>query len=372
MTTVDTDRDRGPAPRVDRYPEGLPLVVTDHLETVVRDALDEGVPPGRVYERLADERVRAFERDPTYRERVRAVLDAAGVTGLCATAIAFGAAESQGREAVTLALARFQACVDAADWLDKALDPEDFTTDGVRLFLAIEDTVALEGDADAVETFYDLGVRAIQLAYDGRNAVGGGHADRADPGLSRFGVSVVERMNDLGMVVDLSHCGERTTSDAIDCSAAPPAFTHVYCRSLRDDPRGKRDGEIRRLGEAGGYVGIMAVPPFVGERGGLEAVVDHVDRAVDLAGVDRVGVMTNWGIWTPEMPAALRDGLVGDPDSHMGSKGMDHRGGLGVPPMDTYEDWDRIPEALADRGYTRAEVEGLCGGHFVDYLRRVR
>jgi membrane dipeptidase len=355
-------------PVVDRYPEGLPFLLSERLEATVREALDAGVPAGRVYERLADERVAQFREDPAYRERLRRYLSSAGVDGLCATAIAFGAESSQGRAAVHRSLARLQALVDAADWLETALGSEDFGGDGVALFLGLEDTVCLEGDLDALDPLYDLGVRAVQLAYDDRNRAGGGYAGD-DAGLTAYGRDLLDRLNDLGVVVDLSHCGDRTTRDAVERSRAPPALSHVFCRSLRDDPRGTPDGTLRRVGARDGFVGVMAVPPFLGSEAGLDAVGRHVERASDLAGVDSVGVMTNWGVWTPETPAVLREALLEDSNSHLGE--FRRPRGTGVPPMASYDEWGEIPAMLARRGYTADETRGLCGGNFVRYLDRV-
>lgn len=105
--------------------------------------------------------------------------------------------------------------------------------------------------------FYNLGVRWIQLTHNERNYLGNGSTERRDDGLSDFGVAVVEEMNRLGILVDLAHCGPRTTADGIDFSKKPAIFTHTACQSVFPHPRNKTDDLIRKLAERGGVICIM-------------------------------------------------------------------------------------------------------------------
>lgn len=359
---------------VDHYPPGIPPVMSDHLRTVMEESLGAGESGLEVYDRLADERARQFRDDPAFRERVRAVLERSGVDVLAATVICFGMDAPQGWEAVGRAVRRFQTYVDAADWLSKALSPDDLGEDGVSLLLEVQDTVALDGDVARLDALYDMGIRIVQLTYSHRNLVGDGCAERTNAGLSHFGVELVERLDELGVVVDLSHVGPATTRDAFEVSESPAAFTHTFCRELFDHPRGKTDEELERLAAADGYVGVVGVPFFLGDEAGVDALLDHVDHAVGVVGVDRVSVVTNWGVWTPDVPAPLRSSIASELRSHAG-RSADSAGsrptGTPLPPMESYDDWPAIPAALADRGYTDAEVRGLCGGNFVDYFERV-
>ena len=108
------------------------------------------------------------------------------------------------------------------------------------------------GDIDRLRLFHRLGVRIIQLTYNERNLLGNGCYERVDEGLSKFGLAVVKEMNRLGILIDLSHCGDRTTDEAIERSTAPVAITHANARSQFDHPRNKTDGTIKRLVERGG------------------------------------------------------------------------------------------------------------------------
>ncbi|MFB6149982.1 MAG: dipeptidase [Halobacteriales archaeon] len=364
--SVELDR-----PVFDFYPEGLPPLMSDRLRSVMEQGLEAGKHVAKIHEDLADERARQFRDDPAYRARVREEIEAAGVTAIDVTLLSTGRRAPQGWSGVLDDIRRWQTCIDAADWLSKARTPEELRSDGVNMLFGIQDTVAIEDDLDRLDALYDFGVRVAQLTYNSRNRVGDGCTERTDGGLSEFGLKVVERLNELGMVVDLSHCGEATTADGIEHTDVPPAFTHAFCRSRNDHPRGKRDEKIKALAEADGYMGIVAVPFFLGGSADIEAMIDHLEHAVDILGPDRVGVGTDWGYWTPDVPEPLREGI-----EEM-FRGLGFRGehavtvGDGIPPMDAYSDWSAIPEAMHDRGYTEAEIRGFCGENFAQYFETV-
>lgn len=146
--------------------------------------------------------------------------------------------------------------------------------------------------ANDVDRFYALGQRVSQLTYTG-NRIGGGSTDARDRGLTEFGSQIVERMNAVGMAVDVSHCGDRTTLDAIECSRRPVLVTHSNCRALVPGvARCKTDEAIRRMAAKGGVMGITMVRAFVRSRGPvtIENVLDHVDHVAKLTGVEHVGI----------------------------------------------------------------------------------
>lgn len=149
---------------------------------------------------------------------------------------------------------------------------------------------------DDVETFYGLGQRVSQLTYNRRNLLGNGSTERVDGGLSDFGVAIVEKMNAVGMVVDLSHCGDRTTLDAIEISRQPALITHSNCRALSGHPRTKTDEAIRAMAKRGGVMGITGVRMFVRneEPTTIDHVLDHFDRVRDLVGIEHLGSAATW------------------------------------------------------------------------------
>lgn len=233
--------------------------------------------------------------------------------------------------------------------------------------------LAIEGDVDAVETLYNAGIRIGQLTYNSQNLIGHGCTERVDAGLSHHGVAVVERMNELGMIVDLSHCGRETTLDAVSVSDRPVAYTHTFCDALSDHDRGTSDEELERLRENDGYVGVLAVPFFL-EPGNADAdfetFFDHIDRMVDRVGIDRVGIGTDWGSWTTELPEPLHEGIM---EAFRAAGFREEHGlsiGIGYGPMDRYEDWAAIPDGLRDRGYDADERRKLLGENVLDFWAR--
>ncbi len=140
--------------------------------------------------------------------------------------------------------------------------------------------------------FYDLGQRVSQLTYDD-NAIGGGSTDPRDIGLTAYGAQIVDRMNALGMAVDISHCSDRTTLDALHASRKPVLVTHSNCRALVPGcARCKTDEAIRLLAAQGGVMGITMVRAFVEPSGPatIEDVLNHIDHVANLVGVEHVGI----------------------------------------------------------------------------------
>lgn len=140
--------------------------------------------------------------------------------------------------------------------------------------------------------FYNLGQRVSQLTYDD-NAIGGGSTDPRDVGLTAYGAQIVDRMNALGMAVDISHCSDRTTLDALHASRKPALVTHSNCRALVPGcARCKTDEAIRLLAAQGGVMGITMVRAFVEPSGPatIEDVLNHIDHVANLVGVEHVGI----------------------------------------------------------------------------------
>jgi membrane dipeptidase len=142
-----------------------------------------------------------------------------------------------------------------------------------------------------VDCFYNLGQRVSQLTYDD-NLIGGGSTDPRDVGLTAYGAQIVDRMNAVGMAVDISHCSDRTTLDALHASRKPVLVTHSNCRALVSAARCKTDEAIRLLAAKGGVIGITMVRGFVQSSGPatIEDVLDHIDHVAKLVGVEHVGI----------------------------------------------------------------------------------
>jgi membrane dipeptidase len=213
-----------------------------------------------------------------------------------------------------------------------------------------------------VKKFYQLGQRSSQLTYNTQNLIGSGSTDREDGGVSDFGADIIKAMNDVGMLVDVSHCGDRTTLDAIEISPKPIAITHSNCRALNDHPRLKTDEAIRKLAAKGGVMGITGVRNFVRnqEPTTVEHIVDHIDHMVKLVGIEHVGIGTDSDLnGYDDMPAdQLKQLKAGYKASYafrdkLDTDGFDH-------PRKIYD----LTDALIRRGYSDDNIMAILGGNF--------
>ena len=152
-------------------------------------------------------------------------------------------------------------------------------------------TEGLEGDKNLIEVFYDLGVRHMLFAYNQKNRAADGCHERTDCGLSRYGIKLVEEMNRVGMIVDLSHTGYKSTMDAIEVSEAPVIFSHSNAYALQAHPRNIRDDQIEGCARKGGVIGINGLGFFLGNNDiSTENVLRHVDYIAQLVGPEHVGI----------------------------------------------------------------------------------
>ena len=162
----------------------------------------------------------------------------------------------------------------------------------VGIVFGFQNSSPIEDDLRLVEVFHRLGVRVIQLAYNDLNYAGAGCYERQDVGLSKFGVDLVKEMNRLGMVIDLSHVGHRSTMDAIELSEQPVWFSHANPKALCEHPRNKTDDEVKALVTRGGVVGVNIFPAFLkrGYDSTLADVLDTIEYWVELAGIGHVSI----------------------------------------------------------------------------------
>lgn len=255
---------------------------------------------------------------------------------------------------------------------------------------------SLEAASAPLQAAYDAGVRMMHLAYNRRNLIADGCMERADGGLSEFGFDIIRRMNEIGILVDTSHTGRRSTLDAARASTRPIVASHTACRAVYDHPRGKTDEEIRAVADTGGIVGIYQVASFLGPRANLLTWLDHVDHAVRVAGADHVAVASDTGYIAPfprgSAPCpALRDAAqpwvkamaaaAGGPNvpranlPYSGAWRPEH--GLDASDDErtgtlTWTNWPLFTVGLVTRGYSDREIEGIIGGNVLRVLATAR
>jgi membrane dipeptidase len=158
---------------------------------------------------------------------------------------------------------------------------------------SIEGAAMIENELDRIEILYGFGVRMLGVTYSEANALGSGLKEANDGGLTSFGRKAVERMNKVGILIDCSHAGDRTTLDTIKASRKPTILSHIGARALWSSNRLAPDDVLRACAEAGGVIGIEAAPHTTitkqNRRHGIESFMEHFEYIVDLVGIDHVG-----------------------------------------------------------------------------------
>jgi membrane dipeptidase len=243
-------------------------------------------------------------------------------------------------------------------------------TGRVGLISGFQDATMLEGDVSRVDLFNDLGVRIIQLTYNVRNLLGDGCLEPGNAGLSTFGRAVVGRMNELGMLVDLSHCGRRTTTDAIAGSTKPVAATHSGCAAIADLPRNKTDEQLKLLADKGGVIGIYTMP-FLRTSGQptAEDFLRHVEHAIQVCGEDHVGVGSDNSITpldlTPAFRAEHAEFVRARRRQGIGAPGEDENVFNHVPDFGTPRRMEQMADALAAREHSSTRIEKFLGQNWL-------
>ncbi len=244
------------------------------------------------------------------------------------------------------------------------------------LVLGFQDTTPLEGDLANLDTFRNFGIGVIQLTYNVRNLVGDGCLEPANGGLSRFGRQVVERMDELRILVDLSHCGKATTADGIRASRRPVAITHSGCNAVARHPRGKDDEELRALADRGGVFGVYLMPFLTPGRPARAAdLVAHLEHALTTCGEDHVGIGSDlsttpipdseeyWSAHREFVSTRIARGVAApheDPAILFNVVDLNHPRRL-----------EMIADALAARGHPGRVIEKVIGGNWVRLLTEV-
>jgi membrane dipeptidase len=253
-----------------------------------------------------------------------------------------------------------------------------------------QDSMFLERSVDLMDVAYQHGLRAMQLTYNYQNEVGAGCREKKDHGLSFFGESVVQRMNELGVLIDLSHTGDQTCWDAIEQSRDPVSFTHIIPRrSAPERPggyaewanrstslwgsfveysrqRGKPDDMMKACAEKGGVIGVT---PFFAKKAGKSTItddtLDQLDETVDIVGVDHAGFGSDL-----EFPNSItRAAFIYKNPSRIDVDyftPMDKTWGYGW-----LEHMPNFTMGLVARGYSDQEVKSILGGNWVKLFKRV-
>jgi membrane dipeptidase len=252
----------------------------------------------------------------------------------------------------------YRETVDLMDYLYRYLDPvkndiviidnkekvkECICSNKLGIIISLEGAYLLANNPHRLEMLYKLGVRCISLTWNHGNELCGGIGDKEDRGLSEQGREIIRKMNNLGIVVDLSHISKRGFWDIIDMTEKPVIASHSNCTSICPHRRNLDDDQIKAIGRLNGVIGINFVPDFLGEgKNSISGIVDHIEFVIEKAGPNCVGLGSDF------------DGTEKLPDD-----------------IDGYKAFYKIKNELSKRNYDNIQIGKILGGNFQRVFKEV-
>ena len=236
------------------------------------------------------------------------------------------------------------------------------------------DTVAEE--LGFIRVFYQLGCRMMHLTYNRWNMIGVGCGEDSAGGLSDFGREVVREMNRVGVIVDVAHSGLQTSMDAAKTSEKPMVASHSSCWALREHCRAKTDEVMQAIFETGGYVGVCCIPSFLGGKGDITALLDHIDYIVKNFGADYVTIGTDAGYQIrayDDEPSSVRPQKFRTAFRSLWPEGSF------VPEYQeewqrqslAWTNWPLFTVGLAQRGHSDEDIRKIIGGNVMQVAQAV-
>ena len=355
-----------------------------HDRSIIVDMLHQGPCGHRAFADHEEELRRQYaehgDRSRLYSDAGRLLLDLelrgeskalettlgeAGITSITREVDFFGSTPAE----VLGTFARVQQQFDTFPWLRTALRAEDFArakSDGAHVgVLNTQYPDRIVNDVTVVDALHGLGLRQFQLTYNVMNEIAAGCTERTDAGVSMLGVRWIQRMNELGIIVDTGHCGHRTTLDACEISTKPVIASHTAAQGVFHHDRGKSDEELRALADTGGVIGIVAVPFFLSADAAptVEVLLDHLDHVIDLVGWQHVGIGADWPM---QYPKFVLDEVLPSFTADMGFR-PEHqiRPSLNLIGFDDSRDFLNITRGLVSRGHGDDAIVGILGGNYI-------
>ncbi len=308
-----------------------------------------------------------------------ALLDEMRASGMRACAVTVGNPALQGASAfddmrseiaaydahITTMRGRLMRAVATAD-IDRAANEG-----SIALIYYTQNATPIGDDVARLDVLHRLGVRLVQLTYNTRNLLGDGCLERTNAGLSTFGLSVVEGMKSRHMLVDVSHSGEATSLDAIRYAGAPVAITHAGCKSVFDHPRNKSNAVLKALADGGGVIGLYQINPYLGpnERNTLETYIAHIDHAVNVAGIEHVGIGSDREHRTIPDTAEEKQKLIDELSRLRPVTAATFRWPFFISELNHPRRMETIRHALEARRRPAAEIDRIMGGNFYRLFR---
>ena len=345
----------------------------------LKELVEAGASDIEVKDRREEMSMTRYVTDPTEQAEYREAWRASGVTCI------FQNAGEEGQDPLRLLkrLARFTYATDMLkDFVPKAALPQDiemakeagrhclyFTGNGVPL---TQQWVSVEDELRYLRVFFQLGIRMMHLTYQRRNMIGDGSGEPANAGLSDFGRQVIREMNEVGVIPDCAHSGWQTSLEAAQVSEKPVVASHSTCGGIYPHIRSKPDEVIKAIAGTGGLIGICCIPRYVRGTGDIHALLDHIDYAVKLVGVDHVGIGTD---------VAYSSQQSAEESKKVPSLGKRRGEFRSLWPNDDFKttsemtrsiawtNWPLFTVGLVKRGYSDDDIRKIIGGNMLRICR---
>lgn len=235
------------------------------------------------------------------------------------------------------------------------------------IILGFQNAHAFEDNLGYIEAFRDMGVGVVQLCYNTQNLLGTGCYER-DGGLSDFGREAVAEMNRVGIMVDLSHVGAKTSEEAILASTKPVCYSHCLPAGLKKHPRNKSDEQLKFIADHGGFIGVTMFPPFL--RNGIDSTIDDyieaIEYVIDLVGEDTVGIGTDF---TQGYDQPFFEWITHDKGRHR--RLTDFGTVLNPEGIRTIGEFPNLTAAMEHAGWRASRIEKIIGGNWLRVFKDV-
>lgn len=245
-----------------------------------------------------------------------------------------------------------------------------FTTNGVPL---MQDWESVRDELRFIRVFHELGSRMMHVTYNRRNPLGDGAGEPHDGGLSDFGHAAVAEMNKVGVIVDVAHSGWKTAFDAARASSRPMVASHTTCASLYKHFRGKPDDTIKAICDTDGLVGICCIPRFLGGKGDITALLDHLDHLIGKFGARHAAIgcdVSYTSRFDKEERAKLVKAPAGPADrwEHLWPKD-DYQTTIEAEQSVAWSNWPLFTLGMIQRGHSDETIRQVLGGNMLRVLR---
>ena len=359
------------------------FLFTETMREALREFHAMGMTRAQATPILQAMAAREIQASAEAREQYLDFWGASGVNVACGTYAGPGPIDQAFETSVT-GIAQARSIVDALDdrmlLVLKADDIERaYRENRFGLVIDFQNTTPFTDRLERIDVFHNMGLRMCQLSYNIGTLVGEGCTEVHKGGLTYFGRAVVERLNELNIIVDVSHCSEQVGWDALEVSSSPVVVSHSCSAAVCYHDRGKGDGLAKAIADSGGFFGAVVIPGFIQEttEATLDDFVDHVVHLVNVMGIDHVGIGTDKAgpgpgtdsmiEWPSDMPDDTLSPVLPGSFNYSGFRIEEHRLGdeYHIVGYNDFRDWPNLTVALADRGFNEEELRKLLGLNFL-------